>query len=143
MIFSTRNSAEALNLVNTLPLEDFEKGQIVAHFGTMTALMEEMKESKSLNSKGGERWFMQRLVEKVSQAQTQVGTLLAGLEGEELNRAMFLASQNSASLAVLELAQECKASPAVISGLEEYCELMNSLAKKYSGFDRKEQEEDL
>lgn len=133
-LFTTRNPADAFNFVNNLPFEDFEKAEIVKHFSTLTKLMEEMKTSKYVNSKGGERWFTSKLESSIMATQSTLAHMLAGLDAESLMRAQFVASQNAVATSVLELAKECKASPGLLSDLEEYCELMNTLVKKYTGF---------
>jgi hypothetical protein len=133
-MFTTRNPAEALAFVNSLPFQDFEKAEIVRHFSTITRLMEEMKTSKYVNSKGGERWFASKLETSVKNTQSTLAGMLAGLDAESLMRAQFVASQNAVAISVLELAKECKASDGLLSDLEEYCELMNTLVKKYTGF---------
>lgn len=141
MIFTTRDPSEALKFISCLNFEEEEKNQIAAFIPLMTQLMEEMKRSKKVNSKGGERWFASRLERKVAEAQNTIGVMLAGLDGEDLARAKVMASQNAAAGAVLDLARECEASSETLKGLSDYKDTIIALFQKYSGINRRREDE--
>lgn len=131
MIFTTRNLNEALRFIELLPFTEEEKERIKGFFPIQTRFMEDMKNNKSLNSKGGERWFMERMQKTVEKTLGQVSQLLRGLEGEELKRAQMVASQNALSVATLEMAREIGSSSEVLRGLEDHVDFMNHLMRKY------------
>jgi hypothetical protein len=133
MLYTTRNPGDAFKFIDSLPIHDHDKVRLTQFFPVMTKLLEELKESKFVNAKGGERWFVMRLETKIQEAQETVQSMLRGMKPEDLAVAQFIASQNAVATATLELAKECKASPEVLSGINQYCEFMNELVREYMG----------
>jgi len=136
MLYTTRNPEDAKKFVDSLPITEQEKEELKQFFPVMTEFMKEIKEKKGLNSKGGERWFSERLVSKINESEQILARFFGGFSENPVgNATKFLMVQSVVTAEIIIIGKNCGVSNQTVLGLEKYCEFMNSLVNKYSGID--------
>ena len=136
MLYSTRNPKEAEKFVELLPINEYEKEEMRSYFPIISNYMAELVKSRGLNSKGGEKWFSQRILSLVQQTEEIISRFFVGSADSPIELAKkFLLIQSAVVSETLALGKECGVSPETLNGLERYGEFMNSLVSKYSGID--------
>lgn len=130
MLFVTRNQTEAFNFVNSLSfLEDYEKARVCSYFGSLKNFMDEVKEKKKFNSKGWEKWFVNRIQNNLEKNKEAISKLLKGHQDEESLRESFILQQNTIVETVKEICVECDVTPRITKDMHDYCEFLVSLSK--------------
>ena len=126
MLFTTRDPREADRFVNQLALTDEEKTQIKSFFDTTTEFLVQMKNSKTFNSKGGERWFASKVGHAGLQAAQEV-VRTPDMDDDDFMAAQFIAGQFGCNDAVTQIAKECNCSEDLTHRLQLYSSLLNQI----------------
>jgi uncharacterized protein YutE (UPF0331/DUF86 family) len=136
MFYTTRDPIQAEKFVKNMPFSEEEKAEIKSYFSTISNYMDEIKKGKALNSKGGERWIIKRIEEKLAETESLLRRFFSDLDLSPAGQAaQFLLMQSAITAELIKLGKESNVSEETLVGLEKYCELMNGLVKKYSGID--------
>ena len=129
MLFVTRDQTEAFNFVNSLSfLKDFEKARVCSYFGSLKNFMDEVKEKKKFNSKGWEKWFVNRIQNNLEKNKESISRLLKGHQDEQSLRESFVLQQNTIVETVKEICVECNVTPRIKKDMEDYCEFLVELS---------------
>lgn len=136
MLYTTRDQRQAEKFIDNMPFSEEEKAEIKSYFGTLSNYMDEIKNGKGLNSKGGERWIIKRIEEKFLETESLLNRFFSDLSLSPTGEAAkFLLVQSAITAELVKLGKEANVSEETLVGLQKYCELMNGLVTKYSGID--------
>ena len=107
MLYTTRNPKDATKVIDSLPFSENEKEELRSYLPILSDFMKEIKSKKNLNSKGGERWFSERINGKLVESEEILSRFFSG-QTEDLRgmAAKFLFLQATVLTETVKLGRE-------------------------------------